>query len=96
MEPLRVPVVDRWVVGLLNQRRVAAEDFVTTEDEGVRLTKQAFPRVLGDWERQLDDTRSGTIVMDRVWAFAHGLRKRGGNPLRIKRQLWMVGIDELP
>jgi CRISPR-associated protein Cas1 len=95
MEPLRVPVVDRWAVGLLNQRRVSPDDFLATDGEGVRLTKGAFPRVLADWERQWNDTRSASIVMDRVRAFAHDLRTRGGSPIRMKRELAAVGIDEL-
>lgn len=95
MEPLRVPVVDRWVVGLLNQRRVTPEDFLAVDDEGVRLTKEAFPKVIGDWERQWDDNRSGSIVMRRVRDFAHDLRQRGAAPLQIKRELATVGIDEL-
>jgi CRISPR-associated protein Cas1 len=95
MEPLRVPIVDRWVIGLLNQRRVSPDDFLAVDDEGVRLTKEAFPKVICDWERQWDDTRSASIVMDRVRAFAHDLRKRGAPPLQIKRELTAIGIDEL-
>lgn len=95
MEPLRVPIVDRWVVGLLNQRRVSPGDFFATDADGVRLTKEAFPRVIGDWERQWNDARSDSVLIDRVRAFAHDLRERGGNPLRIKRSLSAAGIDEL-
>lgn len=95
MEPLRVPVVDRWVVGLLNQRRVLPDDFLAADGDGVRLTKEAFPRVLADWERQWDDTRSGSVVIDRVRAFAHDLREHGQGPRTIRRELSVAGIDEL-
>lgn len=95
MEPLRVPIVDRWVIGLLNQRRVSPDDFLAADADGVRLTKQAFPRVIADWERQWDDNRSGSVVMDRVRAFAHDLRERGKAPRAIKHELAAVGIDEL-
>lgn len=95
MEPLRVPVVDRWVVGLLNQRRVSPDDFLAADGDGVRLTKEAFPRVIADWERQWDDTRSGSVVMDRVRAFAHDLREHGQGPRTIRRELTVAGIDEL-
>jgi len=95
MEPLRVPIVDRWVIGLLNQRRVAPDDFLAADDVGVRLTKEAFPRVIADWERQWDDSRSASVVMDRIRAFSQELRKRADPPLRIKRELAAVGIDEL-
>ena len=49
MEPLRVPAVDRWVIALCNQHRIAQEDF-TSEGRGVRLRKDVFPQVLADWE----------------------------------------------
>ena len=95
MEPLRVPIVDRWAVGLLNQRRVSPDDFLAADADGVRLTKQAFPRVIADWERQWDDARSTAVVMDRIRAFSQELRKRAAPPLRVKRELAATGIDEL-
>ena len=95
MEPLRVPVVDRWGVGLLNQRRVSPDDFLAADADGVRLTKEAFPPVIADWERQWDDTRSGPVVIDRVRAFANELREHGQEPRTIRRELTVAGIDEL-
>ena len=49
MEPLRAPAVDRWVVWLCNQNRVAPEDFLTGSD-GVRLQPGRFPGILREWE----------------------------------------------
>lgn len=95
MEPLRVPIVDRWVIGLLNQRRVTPADFLAADADGVRLTKEAFPRVLADWERQWEDSRAGSIILSRVRDFAHDLRSRGQPPRAIKRELAAVGIEEL-
>jgi CRISP-associated protein Cas1 len=49
MEPLRVPAVDRWVVGLCNQNLIAANDF-RIEESGVRLQVERFPVILCKWE----------------------------------------------
>lgn len=95
MEPLRVPIVDRWVVGLLNQRRATPHDFLAADGDGVRLTKEAFPRVLADWERQWDDTRSGSVVIDRVRAFANDIREHSGSFRAVKYDLVTAGIDAL-
>ena len=95
MEPLRVPIVDRWAVGLLNQRRVASDDFLAADAEGVRLTKAAFPRVIADWERQWEDAKSGSIVVDRVRAFARDLRERSGSFRAVKHDLIAAGVEEL-
>lgn len=95
MEPLRVPVVDRWVVSLLNQRYVAPEDFHAVDGEGMRLTKRAFPRVLAHWERQWNEMRTTSVVSDRVRAFAHDVRTLA-QPLKVLvRELENTGVSEL-
>jgi hypothetical protein len=50
MEPLRVPVLDRWVVLLCNQQRIGPSDFVQ-EDGGVRLKPESFGPILYDWQQ---------------------------------------------
>lgn len=95
MEPLRAPLVDRWVVSLLNQGRVAPEDFLAADDGGVRLTKKAFPRVLADWERAWHETRSGTLVAERVRAFGQLLRERSDAFPRVRRELEDAGVESL-
>ena len=49
MEPLRIPAVDRWVISLCNQNRIAVGDF-QAQDGGIRLQSAAFGRILRDWE----------------------------------------------
>jgi CRISP-associated protein Cas1 len=49
IEPLRVPAVDRWVIGLLNQQEIAPDAFVA-EEGGIRLRPAAFGRILRKWE----------------------------------------------
>ncbi len=95
MEPLRVPVVDRWVVGLLNQRRVTLDDFHAVDGEGVRLTKRAFPRVLADWERQWNESRTMSVVSDRVRAFLADVKDLSPGFKPLMRELEQNGIAEL-
>jgi hypothetical protein len=49
MEALRVSAVDRWVITLCNQNRVAVSDFLA-DNGGIRLQPGAFGRILRDWE----------------------------------------------
>lgn len=49
IEPMRVPVVDRWVLTLCNQKHVAPDSFVA-ENGGIRLQRDVFPRILASWE----------------------------------------------
>jgi CRISPR-associated protein Cas1 len=49
IEPQRVPAVDRWVIGLCNEKRLAPTDFVS-RNGGVYLEESVFSSVLADWE----------------------------------------------
>jgi len=95
MEPLRVPVVDRWVIGLLNQRRVVAEDFHAIDGEGIRLTKRAFPKVLADWEKQWAEMRLTSVMSDRVRQFVGDLRSLAKPLPALMRELEATGVAEL-
>ena len=95
MEPLRVPVVDRWVIGLLNQRRVAAADFHAVDGEGIRLVKRAFPRVLADWERQWNEMRTTSVVSQRVHAFIAEMRAIAKPLEALTLELEESGVAEL-
>jgi CRISPR-associated protein Cas1 len=95
MEPLRVPVVDRWVIGLLNQGRVAAADFHAVDGKGIRLTSRAFPKVLADWERQWNESRMSSVVSDRVRAFTGDIRSLAKPFKLLMRELESNGVAEL-
>lgn len=95
MEPLRVPVVDRWVIRLLNQRRVRLEDFHAVDKGGTRLTKRAFPRVLADWERHWTESRTTAVVSDRVRGFAQEIRALSQPFKVVLRDLENAGVSEL-
>lgn len=50
MEPLRVPVVDRWVLATCNQKQLLPENFEQNSDGGYRLKKDRFGYTLKLWE----------------------------------------------
>jgi len=95
MEPLRVPVVDRWVVGLLNQGRATADDFHAVDGQGIRLTKRAFPKVLADWERQWNEMQTTAVVSDRVRAFGGDIRSLAKPFKLLMRELEGTGVAEM-
>lgn len=58
VEPLRAPAVDRWVVRILNEGRLEPKDFRFDDaTKGIRLTSDAFPKVLMWWETQWKEER---------------------------------------
>lgn len=54
VDEFRVPMVDRFTLGLLRRRQVQLEDFVAVDTGGVRLTDPARRRYLELWEEMLD------------------------------------------
>lgn len=58
MEPLRVPLVDRLVVRVINRREIDNGDF-TSHGPSWRLTPEAFKRYLGAFEQAFVAPRSG-------------------------------------
>jgi CRISPR-associated endoribonuclease Cas2 len=44
-----VPAVDRWVIALCNQNRIAPDHFIVGE-KGVRLKKEIFSDIVANWE----------------------------------------------
>jgi CRISPR-associated protein Cas1 len=62
MEPFRVPAVDRWVLRQLNRSELTPDHFIQSNDNqaiaasearppaAVRLTREAFTKVLQSWE----------------------------------------------
>jgi len=55
MEPYRPDLVDRWVLRTLRSGLVAAGDFSTVEEKGVRLSREAFKRVVAAWESEFNE-----------------------------------------
>jgi CRISPR-associated protein Cas1 len=78
MEPLRISAVDRWVVTLCNQNRVAVGDF-QSDNGGIHLHPTAFGRILRDWEEHwlndgqeqaLDQWIEQLVGLLRQWAIS--------------------------
>ena len=51
MEPLRIPVVDRWVVAVCQQGMVQPHQFTQDDQQGVRLAPDALTSILARFEQ---------------------------------------------
>lgn len=76
MEPLRVPVVDRWVVAACNQRRFDASLFDQRADS-CAVGKGQLPRVVADWEKTWHESRWQSMLSSCVSEFVRDIRQQG-------------------
>ena len=74
MEPLRVPVVDRWVVTLCNRKMVTSGDFERNKDQtGVYLKRPKFSALLMAWEQRWADQNIDQLLTQTIQEFVSGL-----------------------
>jgi len=76
MEPLRIPVVDRWVVGICQQSIVKPHYFETTPENGVRLKPDRLPDALGRFEEWWHQGLFRHILDESVVRFRNTLSDR--------------------
>jgi CRISP-associated protein Cas1 len=74
IEPLRVPLVDRWVIEACARAWVKPDDFVGGGG-GVQLQKDAFSRVLGLWENAWLQNHGARQLEKRTNQFTATLRQ---------------------
>lgn len=74
MEPLRVPLVDRWIVSCCNEGRWTPENFVGNS-AGVRLRPAVFPQVLASWEEQWQRNRGDRRLEQMLQSFIERVRR---------------------
>jgi len=74
MEPLRVPAVDRWVLGLCNQGLVSSEDFLS-EEGGIHLRPGRFAAILHLWEEHWHEQRQEVALDEWLGQFTAWLRE---------------------
>jgi CRISPR-associated protein Cas1 len=56
LEEFRAALVDRWSAGLLNLRLLRKDDFRSTPDDGVLLTREALRRYFTAYEEEIERT----------------------------------------
>lgn len=81
VEPLRVPVVDRWVIKVCNGNLVRPVDFETQPETGTRLKPGRFGAVLADWEKDWSGCDHARSLEKHVGGFIRALRglcRQGG------------------
>lgn len=74
VEPLRVRVVDRWVLSICHRGVVQPGDFQRAGQGGVILTDDAFSRVLGQWEAEWSRAQHGRRIENEITRFMQLLR----------------------
>lgn len=75
MEPLRIPVVDRWVLSACNQRRFDPSLFVQ-KGEACHVGRGQLPRVVADWERSWHEHRWQSVLSTRISEFVRDVRQQ--------------------
>jgi CRISPR-associated protein Cas1 len=78
MEPLRVPLVDRWVLLLCRRKSVQPDHFHTTS-KGVRLVRSRFPLVLQSFERHFHEQQGSKLLRSGVAWFRDQVRAQTKN-----------------
>ncbi len=80
IEPLRVRIVDRWVLRLCNTGIVAPGDFRRGPEGGVILSPAAFSRVLAQWEAAWSRDDHSRRVNNEIERFFQLLRHLDRRP----------------
>jgi len=76
MEPLRVPVVDRWVIATCNQGELMSTDFQPVESGGFHLHSTAIGKTLCSWEKHWQEGRFDDALQYWLNTLATFLRER--------------------
>jgi len=76
MEPLRIPVVDRFVFGMISRRMVLPTDFETESSTGCRLKSEKLPQVLGRLEEHWHQNFFSQHLDHGLQRWSTGLRER--------------------
>jgi CRISPR-associated protein Cas1 len=75
VEPLRAPVVDRWVLSRLNQGHIRSSDFDEDVTHGVRLKRSRFMAVLTRWEQDWLARDTARLLDRHINTFIRRLRE---------------------
>jgi len=74
MEPLRLPMVDRWVLAICNRKELRPDAFVR-EGEGVRLSRALMPRLVTSWEQHASRNELDAVLDEGLSRLASWLRQ---------------------
>lgn len=77
IEPLRVPLVDRWVIALCNNRRLDPDDFESAQTGGVKLKKPRFGAALADFEEHWHQQTGDRRLEAQIEYFVGAVRRLG-------------------
>ena len=66
VEELRAPVADRFVITLINNRMITAEDFKTMDSGAVILTDEGRKRFLTEWQKRKKQTITHPYLDEKI------------------------------
>ena len=75
VEPLRVPLVDRWVSSLCNRQVVLPEHFQNTPPHGVRLLPKKLPQVIVAWDRHAQENQLPEKLAELIRTYCRWLKQ---------------------
>ncbi|TVQ04250.1 MAG: CRISPR-associated endonuclease Cas1 [Planctomycetaceae bacterium] len=75
MEPLRIPVVDRWVVGICQQGIIRPTEFVDGAEGGIRVEPEKLVDVLGRFEEWWHQGMFRHILDEEIAKFRRSLQE---------------------
>ena len=65
-EELRAPYADRFVLTLINNRIIVADDFETLDSGAVILKKDGRQKFLSEWQKRKPDTITYPFLKEKV------------------------------
>lgn len=83
MEPLRLPLVDRWVLAICKQSIVSPKDFVDTETPGTKILRSSMSQVIASYERHWNQQKGEETAQMQVTRFVEMLKKVEINSMAI-------------
>lgn len=95
MEPLRIPLVDRFILSLCNRRRVQFDEFEISEQRGCRLRPRGRRHFLMQWERHWAEDQCQRLLSDRIVQLQASFRETAGPQLKLLRSLQRNAIEEI-
>lgn len=66
MEELRAPFADRFVISLINKKRVSEKDFEIKENGAIFLTDNARKQVIGAWQNRKEEKIIHPFLQEKV------------------------------
>jgi len=75
MEPLRLPVVDRWVLSICKQGLVSPTDFEHAEATGTKIQRRVLSRIIASYERHWNQQKIDQAMAAQILRFENIIKE---------------------